>query len=65
MISKEMTIMDVIIKYPVTQSVFESYKMACSACMGAMNESLEAGARMHGIELEKLINDLNEVIKNS
>lgn len=62
MINKDMNIMDIIIKYPETRAVFQKYNMACSSCMGAIDETLEAGAKMHGIELDKLIVDLNTVI---
>ena len=62
MINKNMTIMDIIIKYPETQLVFQNFKMACSACMGAMDETLEAGAKMHGINLNQLLTELNSAI---
>ena len=62
MIDKNMTIMDIIIQYPSTRSIFENYSMACSGCMGAMSESLEDGARMHGINLETLVKELNAAV---
>ena len=63
MIAKNMTILDIIVKYPQTQSVFEKYGMACSGCMAAMDETLESGAKMHGIEIEKLLQELNTVLQ--
>lgn len=62
MVNKDMTIMEIIIKYPETLAVFESYHMACSGCMGAMDETLYEGAKMHGIKLEELLKELNGAI---
>ncbi len=64
MITKDMSILDIMQKYPRSQGVFKDYGMACLSCMGAEQESLEAGASMHGIDLNKLMDDLNALDKN-
>ncbi|GAW91410.1 DUF1858 domain-containing protein [Calderihabitans maritimus] len=61
MILKDMTVMEVLQKYPATREAFLKHGMGCMECMAAMNETLEDGARMHGIDLEMLLKDLNEL----
>lgn len=63
-ITKNITIEDVISKYPKTTAVFFKYGFHCIGCPGAKYENLEQGARMHGVDIDKLINELNEAIKN-
>ena len=63
-ITKEMTIEEVISKYPKTSSIFLKYGFHCLGCPGAKFENIEQGAQIHGINLDELINELNKVIKN-
>lgn len=63
-ISKDMTIEEVIAKYPKTSSVFLKHDFHCLGCPAAKLENIEQGAQMHGIDLDKLIKELNEVIEN-
>lgn len=66
-ITKEMTIGEVITKYPETIEVFLKIGMHCFGCHIAHQESIEGGAMAHGMcekELDKLIDDLNNTIKN-
>jgi hybrid cluster-associated redox disulfide protein len=65
MIAKEMGIVEIVQKYPQTASVFRKHGMGCLGCMAAKFENVEQGAAAHGINLEKLMADLNEVIKAS
>lgn len=59
-ITKDMTIGDVIKKYPSTVSALMSYGMGCIGCPSAQAESLEDAARVHGIDVEKLVTSLNQ-----
>lgn len=59
-ITKDMTIGDVIKKYPPTVSALMSYGMGCIGCPSAQAESLEDAARVHGIDVEKLVTSLNQ-----
>ncbi len=61
-ITKQMKIDEVIKKYPQTAKVFEKYEFHCLGCAAASFESLEQGALAHGINVEKLVKDLNEAI---
>lgn len=63
MVVKEMGIVEIVQKYPRTAEVFKAHGMGCLGCMAAKFENLEQGAAAHGIDLNKLIADLNEVIK--
>ena len=40
-------------------AVFEQYLLTCAGCSGASMETLEDAAESHGIDLEKLLKDLN------
>ncbi|TDA65662.1 MAG: DUF1858 domain-containing protein [Clostridia bacterium] len=62
MISKDMSILEVLQAYPRTQEVFARYGMACVSCMGATEETIEAAARMHGLDLDRLLADLNRQV---
>ena len=63
MITKDMTITDIVEKYPEAVEVFSAYGMGCFGCMAARFENLEQGATAHGIDVDALVTDLNERIK--
>lgn len=58
-ITKDLTIGQVLRAYPRTLVIFAAHGMACLGCMGAADESLESGARLHGVAIERLLADLN------
>jgi hybrid cluster-associated redox disulfide protein len=58
-ISREMTIFQVIRNCPQAINVFKAYGMPCSGCLAVMDESIEAGARRHGADLQELLKDLD------
>lgn len=58
-ISKDMSIEYVIKKYPQTLAVFEKHGLGCIGCPAALFESIEQGARAHGMDGESLVEDLN------
>jgi len=47
--------------YPEAREVFQNHGMPCSDCMASVNESIAQGARMHGLDLTKLLVDLNNL----
>ncbi|MBU2703000.1 hybrid cluster-associated redox disulfide protein [Sporomusaceae bacterium BoRhaA] len=63
MITKEMSIMEVVEKYPQTAAVFQQHGMGCLGCAAAHFENIDQGAAAHGINIEALISDLNKVTK--
>ncbi len=63
-ITKDMIIGEVVNKYPETTDVFMKNGLQCIGCMMAMMETLEQGAKSHGIDMEKLLKELNEAVKD-
>ncbi|MGI6286506.1 hypothetical protein MHOCP_24770 [Moorella humiferrea] len=61
-ITKEMSITEVVSKYPQTVPVFMEHGMGCLGCAAARFENIEQGARAHGIDVDRLIADLNKVV---
>lgn len=47
---------------PRARDVFAAYGMGCVGCMGVSMESIEDGARMHGIDPEAVLADLNKLL---
>lgn len=63
-ITKDMIIGEIVNKYPETANVFMKNGLQCIGCMMAMMETLEQGAKSHGIDMEKLLKELNEAVKD-
>ncbi len=61
-ITKDMKFNEVMRTYPDTVKVLRKYDMQCVGCLGAEAESIEYGAVAHGVDLEVLLKDLNEVV---
>ena len=59
MITKDMTVSEVLEKDDKYQAIFERNFLSCAGCPGAQMETLEQAAEGHGISLEKLLADLN------
>jgi len=62
-ITKEMKIEEILEKYPETLSVFVKHGFHCVGCAAASFENLEEGATAHGIDIDKLIEELNKAIR--
>ena len=58
-----MVLGEVVTKYPETVEVFFEHGLPCAMCHIAFNETIEQGAASHGINLKKLLNDLNKKIE--
>ena len=63
MITRDMTIADIINKYPQTIEVFRSFGLDCMECQIADYEEVEHGAGVHNVDIEELIKSLNSAIK--
>ncbi|MBU5437037.1 DUF1858 domain-containing protein [Tissierella sp. MSJ-40] len=59
-ITKDMLIGEIIRKKPESVDILLGFGMGCIGCPGSQMESLEEAAMVHGIDLEKLMNALNE-----
>ena len=62
-ITKDMSILEVVQKYPDTAMVFMYAGMGCLGCAAARFENIEQGCMAHGIEVDALIDALNEVVE--
>lgn len=58
-ITKETTLHQALKANPAAADVFDSYHMGCKACSGARFETVEWGARMHGVDVGELLKKLN------
>jgi len=63
-ITKDMALGEVIGKHPETIEIFLKYGLHCIGCGMAAMESIDDGAKAHGINVEDLIKDLNKALKN-
>lgn len=63
MITRDMTIEDVIRKYPETVEVFRKFGLDCMECQIAAFEAVEHGAGVHQVNVEKLVEELNKAIR--
>lgn len=61
-IDKKMKIEEVVQTYPETIRVFSRYGVACLGCSGASYDNIEVGAKIHGIDVDELLADLNAII---
>lgn len=61
-ITKDMSIADVVMKWPETAGTFMEWGLHCYGCAVAKFENVEQGASAHGIDADKLIEALNEVL---
>ena len=61
-ITKDMTIEDVVNQYPESMMVFMKHGLHCVGCHVSAFESVEDGAKAHGIKVDALVADLNKVI---
>jgi hybrid cluster-associated redox disulfide protein len=59
--SKEMSIFEALESEPDARTVFESHGMACCLCIGAQSESIEAGAILHQVDPELVVEELNRL----
>lgn len=61
-ITKEMGIMEIVQEYPETIEVFQKFGMGCIGCAAAHFENLEAGAKVHGIDIDEMVKAMNEIV---
>ena len=61
-ITKEMGIMEIVQNHPETVEVFQKFGMGCIGCAAAHFENLEAGAKVHGIDIDAMVDAMNELV---
>jgi hydrid cluster protein-associated redox disulfide domain len=62
MLTKEMTVGQVLKSYPQTVQVFLELGMHCLGCPSSAMESLEGAALTHGRKADELVEQLNKAI---
>lgn len=63
MITRDMTIAEIISKHPETIEVFRSFGLNCMECQIADYEEVEHGADVHNVDVDKLLEALNQTIQ--
>lgn len=59
MITKDMTIGQLLRQKPEAATILMSFGMGCVGCPSAQMETLEEAAQVHGMNIEMLMNALN------
>ncbi len=62
-VTKDMNIIEIAQKYPQSIEVFHKYGLGCLGCAAARFENLEAGAKVHGFDVNEMVNDINKLIE--
>lgn len=62
-ITEDMTIREVIEKYPETASVFSKYNIGCIGCIAASFERVKDIAGVHGTDVKAFLKDLNDAVR--
>ncbi len=62
MITRDMTIEEVIRRHPQTVAVFRRFGLSCMECQIAQFEAVEDGAGVHKVDVEQLLTELNRSI---
>lgn len=63
-ITKNMSIGEVLEKYPATDKVFMKYfGQGCFTCPGAKMEDIAFGATMHGMDADMIVEELNKSVE--
>lgn len=60
MITKDMKIGEIIKTKENAAQILMSFGMGCVGCPSAQSENLEDAANIHGLDLEKLLAELNK-----
>lgn len=63
MLTKKMTVGEVLRTYPQTVQVFQDLGMHCLGCPSSTMESIEGAALTHGHKVDELIAKLNKAIE--
>lgn len=59
MVTKDMTIGEVVRNNPGSAEILMSFGMGCVCCPSALGETVEEAAMVHGLDVDDIINALN------
>jgi hybrid cluster-associated redox disulfide protein len=63
-IKKDTTLGEIAQKYPKAAEILTKNGLPCVGCPMAMLETLEMGARSHGLDVDKLLKQMNKIIED-
>ncbi len=62
-VTKDMGLIEIVQNYPEALEVFQKYGLGCIGCAAARYENLEAGAKVHGVDPEVMVSEINALIE--
>ena len=62
-ITKKMTFAEIMQKHPEASEILLEKGMHCIECPMAMQESLEDGAKAHGLNADEIVEEINKKLK--
>ena len=65
LVTKDMNIIEIAQKHPESIEIFHKYGLGCLGCAAARFENLEAGAKVHGFNVDDMVNDINNLIAST
>ena len=63
-VTKDMGLLEIAQNYPESLEIFSKYGLGCIGCAAARFENLEAGAKVHGIDPDVMVEEINALIKD-
>ncbi|HEY8476717.1 MAG TPA: DUF1858 domain-containing protein [Chloroflexota bacterium] len=64
-VTKESTLGEVVLAHPDAQAVLLHYGMACTRCLAFLDDTIEEAARLHGIDPDIFLADINAAIRRN
>ncbi len=61
MVTKDTPLIEALRSHPLVRDIFTKYGMGCIGCMGSATETIANGAKMHDIDVEALLKELNSL----
>ena len=62
-VTKEMGLIDIVQNHPEALEDFAKYGLGCIGCAAARFENLEAGAKVHGVDPDVMVDEINALIE--
>lgn len=62
MITSEMKILDVVQNYPAAVRVLQRSGLGCIGCMMASSETIGEGIAAHGLDVDKIMAEMNKAV---
>ena len=61
-ITKDMTVDEVVRRFPETAQVFSRHGVPCVGCSAAQEDSVAQSAAVHGLDPDQLVDELNAAV---